>query len=73
MRRKPIEYNNEFITETVVLLNSETRTEQSILALNVYELAHAGLSNQKVRSRHDINEVKNFPLRKILKAKKLFK
>ena len=25
MRRKPIEYNNEFITETVVQLYSETR------------------------------------------------
>ena len=47
MRRKPIGYNNQFITETVVQLYSETRTEQSILALNVYDFGHAGLSNQK--------------------------
>ena len=47
MRSKPIEYSNEFITETVVLLYAETRTEQSILALYVYDFGHAGLSNQK--------------------------
>ena len=47
MRRKPIEYNNEFITETIVLFYSETRITVHFLTLNIYDVGHAGLSSQK--------------------------
>ena len=46
MSRKPIEFNNEFITETVVLSCSETRITVGF-DMNVYDFAHAGLLNNK--------------------------
>ena len=62
MRRKPIEYNYEFIIETVVLLYSETRITIDFDTSMI--LVTLGCQTPKMISGHDIYNKVNFGLRK---------
>ena len=69
MRPKPLEYNNEFITETVVLLYSLFRDAYNSRRLRFW--FSLGCKTKKLISHHDIYNNVNFGLRKINRKKLL--